>query len=63
MPSDVIDEGWLCVCGHYEETDFHCSSCGHEPPWGCNCPFCEKEEVDETEIAIWNALCDSGFEI
>lgn len=34
--SDLV-EGWLCQCGHWEESGFHCSNCGAEPPWGCDC--------------------------
>ncbi|KAA3644534.1 MAG: hypothetical protein DWQ07_14030 [Chloroflexi bacterium] len=38
----VNDPYWLCVCGHYEESDFHCSRCGAEPPWGCDCSYCDE---------------------
>ena len=45
---DVI-EGWLCLCGHWEETDLHCSSCGNEPPWGCDCDVCNEDRDSEGE--------------
>jgi hypothetical protein len=32
---------WLCNCGHYQEDGLHCSNCGAEPPWGCDCSFCD----------------------
>lgn len=35
--SDSDDHAWLCDCGHYEESEFCCSLCGNEPPWGCDC--------------------------
>ena len=28
---------WICTCGHYEEGGCHCSGCGGEAPWGCDC--------------------------
>lgn len=43
---DDTFEGWICVCGHYEETPYHCSYCGAEPPWGCDCSQCQ-DLVDE----------------
>jgi len=39
--------GWLCTCGHYEESRYHCSICGTEPPWGCECPQCTDRALDE----------------
>jgi hypothetical protein len=49
LPVEALesDEGWLCSCGHWEETDLHCSYCGGEPPWGCPCAFCEDRDADE----------------
>lgn len=48
-PKEDQDEfyGWMCVCGNWEETDMHCSHCGAEPPWGCDCG--EHDEDDD-----WN---------
>ena len=42
-------DSWLCACGHYEESPFHCSHCGAEPPWGCDCD--EHDEDDDWEFA------------
>jgi hypothetical protein len=36
--------GWICVCGAYEESDFHCVHCGAEPPWGCDCGCQDEDE-------------------
>ena len=49
---------WLCVCGHYQEDDLHCSYCGAEPPWGCDCSFCDEraheDRLTEMEwLAAW----------
>lgn len=55
---DLVDHSWLCVCGHYEESDFHCEICGKEPPWGCDCSFCDERNhearLNELEwLAVW----------
>lgn len=39
---------WICVCGHYEESGLHCSNCGHQPPWGCDCS--DHDAPDESEL-------------
>lgn len=38
--------GWLCPCGHWEDSDFHCSHCGREPPWGCDCSDCHDRDLE-----------------
>ena len=43
---------WLCVCGHYETSGLHCSCCGYEPPWGCDCSL-HDEEDDEEDYTNW----------
>lgn len=43
--SDV--PGWLCICGHWQDDDFHCSVCGGEPPWGCPCDMCQSAGWDD----------------
>jgi hypothetical protein len=48
-PEDQIQE-WLCVCGHYQDDGFHCDECGREPPWGCDCSFCQDKERERYEI-------------
>lgn len=48
--NEYVDDtftGWLCWCGHWEESDLHCSNCGNEPPWGCACGACEEPEHDD----------------
>jgi hypothetical protein len=54
VDAEAAFEGWLCVCGHFEESDLHCSCCGAEPPWGCDCDFCanrkQPEEIDVIEL-------------
>lgn len=37
---DEADQGWLCQCGHWQNDGLHCDLCGCEPPWGCDCSFC-----------------------
>lgn len=55
MENTYDEFGWLCSCGHFEESDFHCSVCGAEPPWGCDCIICQclsgedYEECDDEE--------------
>lgn len=41
---------WMCSCGHYEESGFHCAECGNEPPWGCDCSFCNDFDEDEEDF-------------
>jgi hypothetical protein len=41
--------GWLCQCGHWEESGLHCENCGNEPPWGCDCSFCNERGRKEYE--------------
>ena len=36
-PENDLSTDWLCDCGHYETSGFHCSQCGAEPLWGCDC--------------------------
>ena len=38
---------WLCWCGHYQEDGLHCEYCGGDPPWGCDCGFCNEALEDE----------------
>jgi hypothetical protein len=46
--------GWLCVCGHFEESEFHCSNCGAEPPWGCDCgEHVEYEDEDDEDYLYY----------
>jgi len=45
----TVDDAWLCICGHYEETPMHCSACGREPPWGCDCSLCHEKYEDEED--------------
>ena len=40
--------GWLCICGHWEESYFHCRRCFREPPWGCDCG-CQDEHHYEDD--------------
>lgn len=52
------DMGWLCDCGHWEESGWHCSYCGAEPPWGCDCSDCEERDLeryslDDEWMAMW----------
>jgi hypothetical protein len=48
---EQTENAWLCWCGNYEQSGFHCSSCGTEPPWGCPCSGCQDgdEEADYDE--------------
>lgn len=50
---DLDVDFWLCPCGHFEESSFHCDKCGGQPPWGCDCAACESE-LDDTERHEWN---------
>lgn len=36
-PDEDERNWWLCECGNFETSGFHCSDCGAEPPWGCDC--------------------------
>jgi hypothetical protein len=49
---DYDDHAWMCHCGHFEESSLHCSRCGNEPPWGCDCSSCSEpagEGLEEWE--------------
>lgn len=54
-PENDPDTDWLCGCGHYETGGFHCTHCGAEPPWGCDCGEHGEDEYD--------ADMDFGFEL
>lgn len=46
MPDvDSDPEGWMCVCGNWQDSDRHCSMCGCEPPWGCDCGMHEEYDA------------------
>lgn len=53
------DAAWLCGCGHYEESGFHCSHCGAQPPYGCDCSTCQDSEREYEEDFFDE---NSGFE-
>jgi hypothetical protein len=53
MREDVSEAAWMCGCGHYEESDFHCSRCGGEPPWGCDCGQHDEHEPEGWEDALF----------
>lgn len=44
--------GWLCRCGHFEDSAFHCSKCQAQPPYGCPCYGCRDScnYSDEDEL-------------
>lgn len=50
--ADDYDAFWICDCGHFEESDFCCSLCGREPPWGCDCDAHEAA-CDEDDDESW----------
>jgi len=41
--------GWLCLCGNWQEDEFHCSVCGSEPPWGCDCSDHDDDYIDSDD--------------
>ena len=47
------DLQWLCWCGNFQEDGLHCDLCGNEPPWGCDCSYCDnvcrEEEGDMSD--------------
>ena len=51
------DMAWLCDCGHYQEDGWHCSNCGAEPPWGCDCSDCEDRDREryglDDDLIMW----------
>lgn len=57
-----IEEGWLCPCGHYELSPFHCTHCGSEPPWGCDCGACEHWDDEDEWIEVEPGLLASTFD-
>jgi hypothetical protein len=48
-PEDDPATDWFCHCGHYETGGFHCTECGGQPPWGCDCSQCTVEMVEAEE--------------
>ena len=46
-PPDI--EGWICGCGNIQDDEFHCDTCGAEPPWGCPCDMHDDLETEEAE--------------
>lgn len=59
---DDEDVVWLCSCGHMERSEFHCSHCGEEPPWGCDCGACDRWEADDEVIFFGPAVGDYEYE-
>lgn len=52
---ELREIAWMCRCGHYEESDYHCSCCGAQPPGGCACELCQYSDYpnyDGTEYAF-----------
>lgn len=45
-PNEDITTDWLCVCGHYEAGGGHCTNCGNDAPWGCDCGEHDEDEYD-----------------
>lgn len=41
--------GWLCGCGNFQDDGFHCDECLAEPPWGCDCSFCDVDVGEDFE--------------
>lgn len=52
---------WLCHCGHYETGGFHCSNCGAEPPWGCDCGE-HGEYDDDLDFGLHHSEYDIDFD-
>lgn len=44
-----LELGWHCTCGAWNDHDFHCDDCKADPPWGCDCSFCEPDGFDEED--------------
>ena len=59
----MSNNSWICPCGHYEESDFHCSVCGNQPPWGCDCSTCHDRalENEEPEYDGWEDPIDQFY--
>lgn len=49
FPAPTPDMAWLCWCGNYEESGLHCSCCGNQPPWGCDCALCDDERYSDVD--------------
>lgn len=44
---------WLCSCGAYIEGKCHCSHCGAQAPWGCDCGLWDDIKLrDEDEPVV-----------
>lgn len=43
-PENDPDVHWMCHCGHYETGGGHCTNCGNDAPWGCDCGMHGHEE-------------------
>lgn len=52
-PEEDLSTDWLCVCGHYETGGGHCSCCGAEPPWGCDCGMHDEDDLADLEPYYW----------
>jgi len=55
-----LQYAWLCVCGHYQEDGLHCDRCGHEPPWGCDCSWCNERYAEGGDD--WDYVDDDYWE-
>lgn len=45
-PEDDPGAHWLCDCGNFiTDGCCHCTNCGAEAPWGCDCGL-QDEDID-----------------
>lgn len=48
-------DAWLCSCGTYIEKACHCSNCGGQAPWGCDCGLRDDIELrDEDDAFVYD---------
>ncbi len=50
---EIVDEGWLSTCGHWQEDGTHCNICHEEPPQGCPCSCCQDGDEQEESDPDW----------
>lgn len=53
-------EGWLCDCGNFQEDGWHCTNCGAQPPWGCDCSQCDQGEGEDLDFGFDEEDFDDG---
>lgn len=52
----VKEDGWHCICGEFNKSEWHCASCLAQPPQGCDCGVC-RSSIDPIDDELYYFIC------